>query len=112
MPARDGEICIVCYGRTTRFDLAFTVDGERYAVMKGLEKEFLKNPDDYIRKFKVRQASFGGVTLSAPKSSTQSRGVHLGAGLVVVLLSVLFWWLDRRLRRDPSPDEQQACSNQ
>jgi len=29
MPAEDGETCVVCYGRCTRDDAAYLVDGKR-----------------------------------------------------------------------------------
>ena len=98
MPAKDGEICIVCYGRTTTSDLAYTVNGERYAVMKGLEEDFLKSPDDYIRKYKARQASLGGKAAAKTVESSTDSSLYAGLGLLVVGLSALFWWLDRKRR--------------
>lgn len=90
MPAEDGEICIVCYGRTTKTDVAYVVDGQRYAVMKGLEDDFLKQPDEYIRKFKAHQKTI---------QPNANRALYGGLGLLVVVLSAAFWWLDRRRQR-------------
>lgn len=60
MPAEDGETCVVCYGRCNRNDIAYRVDGQRFPVMKDLEKSFLTNPDEYIARYKPNSMQFSG----------------------------------------------------
>lgn len=60
MPAEDGETCVVCYGSCTREDVAYLVDGQRFAIMKPLEEEFLKNPEQYIRAYRPNSMQFQG----------------------------------------------------
>ncbi|MBL8230193.1 MAG: hypothetical protein JNL98_17015 [Bryobacterales bacterium] len=58
MPAQDGETCVVCYGRCDQEDVAYLVDGQRFAVMKKLEAAFLENPDEYIALYKPNSMQF------------------------------------------------------
>jgi hypothetical protein len=78
MPAKDGETCVVCYGRCDSNDVAYMVDGQRFAVMKPLEKEFLQDPDKYIRMYKPNSIQFTGDTVR------MSNGFLL-AGLLLLL---------------------------
>lgn len=58
MPAEDGETCVVCYGRCDRNDVAYMVDGQRFAIMKPLEQVFLEDPDEYIKLYKPNSIQF------------------------------------------------------
>lgn len=58
MPAEDGETCVVCYGSCTRKDVAYLVDGQRFAVMKPLEQDFLKDPEQYVRAYRPNTMQF------------------------------------------------------
>jgi hypothetical protein len=50
--ALDGETCVVCNGRTSSQDLAYRVNGQRVAVMRGMEEDVLKNPAKYVAALK------------------------------------------------------------
>lgn len=58
LQAEDGETCVVCYGRCSREDVAFLVDGQRFAVMKPLQQDFLADPNPYIRAYKPNSMQF------------------------------------------------------
>lgn len=47
-PAKDGERCVICRGKTDSTDVAYLVNGERVAVMKIMEDDFLRNPLDAL----------------------------------------------------------------
>lgn len=83
MPAEDGETCVVCQGRCDQEDVAYLVDGQRFAVMKKLEAAFLENPDEYIALYKPNSMQFSD-------GSAQRMGdTYLLFGLLA-LVSVFF----------------------
>ena len=49
-PAKEGETCVVCYGKTTSNDLVYVIDGQRLPVMRELEAQFLANPLAYVKR--------------------------------------------------------------
>jgi len=79
LPAEDGETCVVCYGRCNQNDVAYVVDGQRFAVMKPLEQTFLQNPEPYIRAYRPNSMQFqtGG---NAPLSDG-----YLFTGIAILL---------------------------
>jgi hypothetical protein len=58
LAAEGGDTCVVCYGRCERGDVVYLVDGQRFAVMKVFEKQFLDDPEPYIRLYKPNSIQF------------------------------------------------------
>jgi hypothetical protein len=78
-PARDGETCIVCNTRVSRRDLAFTIDGQRVAVRRGMEKELLSNPRKYAGRLQPR-----GLMTSTESPGTGSNVLLYAGGFVLI----------------------------
>lgn len=99
MPAEDGETCVVCYGRCNRQDVAYMVDGQRFAVMKPLEADFLQDPERYVRAYKPNTMQFTG---GQPQGMSDG---YLLAGLLTLLGLIISGFLAHQLilrRSDPA----------
>ena len=83
MPAEDGETCVVCYGRCTREDVAYMVDGQRFAIMKPLEEDFLQDPEQYIRAYKPNTMQFSGGPAQGMSDGYLLAGLLTLLGLIV-----------------------------
>ena len=105
MPAEDGETCVVCYGRCTRDDVAYLVDGQRFAIMKPLEQEFLKDPDKYITAYRPNSMQFGGPT--AMQQPMPFNYIWFGVFIVVALLGAGIYSL--RMRHVPGTKSPVPC---
>jgi hypothetical protein len=82
LPARDGETCVVCQTRVTRFDSAYLVDGQRVAVMRGMEEDFLAKPGVYIETYRPE-----GMMFSARLAKTLG-SLYFWLGLTALLAVV------------------------
>ena len=105
MPAEDGETCVVCYGRCTRDDVAYLVDGQRFAVMKPLEQDFLKDPDQYIAAYRPNSMQFGGP--AAVQQPMPPNYLWYGVFVVVALLGAGVYSM--RMRRVPATRAPLPC---
>lgn len=102
LPAKDGETCVVCYGRCEGGDVAYIVDGQRFAVMKPLEQDFLKTPEQYVRHYKPNS-----IQLQSQASQGLADG-YLLAGLFTLLAVTLAGFyahhlVVRRIPKDALP---------
>lgn len=82
-PARPGETCVVCNGVTTEADVAYVVNGQRVAVKKEFEQEFLAEPERFMRRYRPESMLF---TASMPAESNWT----LFLAATYVLLGLLF----------------------
>ncbi len=97
MPARDGETCVVCYGRCDQADVAYIVDGQRVAVMKPLEKAFLDDPEQYLRLYRPNSIQFQGV----PAQGISDRYLLVGLFALLAITLAGFYAHHRVVRRVP-----------
>jgi hypothetical protein len=81
-PARDGETCIVCNGRVSVEDLAFVINGQRVAVMRGMEDALLGKPERYVQNLQPKG-------LVSAREANGGGSVYLYAG-VFVLVGLVF----------------------
>jgi hypothetical protein len=82
LAARDGETCVVCQTRVSRFDSAYLVDGQRVAVMRAMEEEFLARPTFYIETYRPE-----GMMFSARLAKTLD-GMYFWLGFAALLAVV------------------------
>lgn len=80
--AREGETCVVCNSKLSRDDLAYTIDGQRVAVMKGMEQEVLANPGKYVKQARPEGMLFSGEKNSGMTSPWFWAGLFVLTGLV------------------------------
>jgi hypothetical protein len=83
--AWEGETCVVCNSRLSRNGFAYIIDGQRMAVMNGMEREFLAHPDKYIRKMRPD----GMLVTSQPLRTAGIAAPYFWAG-VYVLIGLVF----------------------
>jgi hypothetical protein len=81
LPARSGETCIVCNQPVTAEDLAYVVNGQRIAVKRELQQEFLNNPRMYLSKYKPEGMLFSAYSAGNMGSGYLWLGLYIFAGL-------------------------------
>ncbi len=92
MPAKDGETCVVCNTRVSEDDVAYLVDGQRVAVMKAMEKEFLDDPVAYVAKFRPEGM------LYTVRRAGEDWSWHLWLGVIALLGVILIGaWMHGRV---------------
>ena len=81
-PAKEGETCVVCNTRLSPEDSAFLVDGQRIAVMKAMEADFLQNPLEYVAKYRPEGLIATGRSATVQPATT---GAYFWIGLFAVV---------------------------
>ena len=80
--ALNGETCVVCNHAVSDEDAAFLVDGQRVAVMAAMQEEFLRNPLEYVAKYRPEGMVFSARQAGDMTSTYFWLGSLLLAGLV------------------------------
>jgi hypothetical protein len=85
VPAKTGEICVVCGMRLSNSDIAIVLKGRRLPVMKDMAETVLQNPEFYFKDKQAKGALFQE-DFQAPSAAVPAR-VSFGwflAGLYVL----------------------------
>lgn len=110
MPARDGETCVVCQGRCTPEDLAYLVDGQRFALMRAMESDFLRDPSRHVAPYRPATMQFHA---DGARSASPAAFVIGLCVLLALLLAALYvhraLGAARGMRKIPLTSEPVAC---
>jgi len=92
VPARPGEICIVCNNPVGPDDAVYLVQGQRVPVHAEDEREFLSNPRKYLMRLKPMGGALLGADSNQPGMANRAgtdqpsvSGVWIYGGLYVLL---------------------------
>ncbi len=81
-PAKQGETCVVCNAPASTADIAYLVDGQRVAMKREMEAEFLADPKRFVRNLQPEGMLFSARGVGDANWMLFASGAYVLVGLL------------------------------